>query len=413
MANLLMIESWVGGNGVMLPKMLQKTGHAYTLVVRDRNRYSSDFQEEEHPVLKCAEEIVEADTNNIGELIRALPKNHWDGVITTCDYYIKAVCGVAEALGLPCPFPQAVETVRHKHRLRRILDAAGISNPRYRTAGCWEEVAAAAGEIGYPLVLKPVDLASSAYVRLIRNPDDLKDAFEALEAFPQNFRGQDRDCTYLLEEYMEGKEVSVEAVTFQGETHIIGVTEKKLTGDPYFVETGHMFPADISQEEETVLKEYTRAALKAAGYDYGVSHTEVKITGTGPKIVEINPRTAGGYIAEAVEMVCGVNLLECFVSLALGQTPQIRKKETGTVSACVRFLTPERGGTIERIEGAETIETDPNVAFHEIGECGGKVVGPPIDNAGRLGYIITKDTEGRRAMEYAETAISRLKLIFR
>ena len=99
--------------------------------------------------------------------------------------------------------------------------------------------------LGYPLVLKPVDLASSAFVRLIRNEEDLQDAFKDLEAFPRNFRDQERDCTYLLEEYMVGNEVSVEAVSFAGETKIIGITQKSLMGDPYFVENGHMFQADL------------------------------------------------------------------------------------------------------------------------------------------------------------------------
>ena len=102
---------------------------------------------------------------------------------------------------------------------------------------------------------------------------------------------------------MVGNEVSVEAVSFAGETKIIGITQKSLMGDPYFVENGHMFQADLPEDLRKEICKYVESALQAVGYDHGVSHTEVKLTEAGPRIVEINPRTAGGYIAEIIEMV--------------------------------------------------------------------------------------------------------------
>ena len=76
------------------------------------------------------------------------------------------------------------------------------------------------------------------------------------------------------------------------------------------------------------------------------------------------------------------------------------------------FLTPTHGGKILRAEGAETLENDPHIVMHEIEECKDRVVGPPIDNASRLGHIITKDETGYRAMEYAKGILNRIKLIF-
>lgn len=412
MAHLLMIDSWVGGNGVILPHLLKELGHTYTFVTRNRAHYHSDFRVEEHAVIKYADTILEVDTNNTDAVLAALPHRNYDGVITTCDYYIKTVSEIAERLQLSCPFPKTVETVRHKQKMRQALDQAGLPNAQYRLAYNWGEVVAATKELGYPLVLKPVDLASSAFVRLIRNKEDLQDAFKDLEAFPRNFRDQERDCTYLLEEYMVGNEVSVEAVSFAGETKIIGITQKSLMGDPYFVENGHMFQADLPEDLREEICKYVESALQAVGYDHGVSHTEVKLTEAGPRIVEINPRTAGGYIAEIIEMVCGVNILKAFVDLSINEKPAVEKIQTGVTSACVMFLTPTHGGKILRTEGAETLENDPHIVMYEIEECKDRVVGPPIDNAGRLGHTITKDETGYRAMEYARDALNRVKLIF-
>lgn len=412
MAHLLMIDSWVGGNGVILPHLLKKLGHTYTFVTRNKAHYHSDFRTEEHAVIKYADTILEADTNDTDAVLSALPHTNYDGVITTCDYYIKTVSEVATRLNLPCPFPKSVEVVRHKQKMRQALDCAGVPNAEYQLAYNWEEVVKAANAIGYPLVLKPVDLASSAFVRMIRSQNDLQDAFKDLEAFPRNFRDQERDCTYLLEEYLVGNEVSVETVSFAGKTKIIGITQKSLMGDPYFLENGHMFQADLTEDVRLDICQYVESALQAVGYDYGISHTEVKLTKNGPRIVEINPRTAGGYIVELIEIVYGVNILRAFVDLSIGKEPNVETVETGITSASVMFLISSRGGKILSVEGCETLKDDASIVAYEFEDCKNRIVGPPIDNASRLGRVIAVDKTGYRAMDYARDALSRIKLIF-
>ncbi|ABR48216.1 conserved hypothetical protein [Alkaliphilus metalliredigens QYMF] len=412
MAHLLMIESFIGGNAVLLPKLLKQLGHTYTFITRSKGIFKSSFHSNEHVVIQHADEIIEANTNDASVVLDTILGKKFDGVITTCDYYIETVVEVAKELSIPCPFPKAVKNVRYKQKLRQTLDAAGISNPQYGLAYNWDEVLLVAKNIGYPVVLKPVDLSSSAYVRLIRSEEDLRDAYHQLNAFPINWRDQERDCTYLLEKYMEGNEVSVEAVTFNGETTIIGITQKSLMGAPYFIEDAHMFPANISHDMKLKISGYVVKALQAAGYDYGVSHTEVKLTDAGPRIVEINPRVAGDYIAEIIKLVCNVDILRAFVDLSIGIEPSITKKETGISSACVRFLTPHRGGKIVNIVGVDTLASDSHIDSFKVEDCIGKTVGDPIDNAGRIGWIITKDTEGYNAMNYAYEAMEHIKLTF-
>lgn len=226
MAHLLMIESFIGGNALILPDLLKELGYTYTFLTRSRKIYESSFSDAEHIVIKNAKEIFEVDTNDLETVIKTVRGMSFDGVITTCDYYIDMVSDVAMTLALPCPFPKKVKNVRYKHKLRQFLKDAKLANPKYGIAYQWSELLETAQHIGYPLVLKPVDLASSAFVRFVENENDLKDAFEKLHAFPINWRNQKRDGTYLLEEYMSGDEVSVESVTYEGETQIVGITQK-------------------------------------------------------------------------------------------------------------------------------------------------------------------------------------------
>lgn len=412
MAHLLMIESFIGGNALILPDLLKELGYTYTFLTRSRKIYESSFSDAEHIVIKNAKEIFEVDTNDLETVIKTVRGMSFDGVITTCDYYIDMVSDVAMTLALPCPFPKKVKNVRYKHKLRQFLKDAKLANPKYGIAYQWSELLETAQHIGYPLVLKPVDLASSAFVRFVENENDLKDAFEKLHAFPINWRNQKRDGTYLLEEYMSGDEVSVESVTYEGETQIVGITQKSLMGAPYFIEEGHMFPANLPSDLQEEIKDYVIKALEATGYDHGVSHTEVKLTTNGPKIVEINPRCPGGHIVEIIELVCNVDMLTAFIDLALDKKPQIASKESEITSASVRFLTPEKSGKVKALTGIESLAQDVHVVSYQIEDCVGKLLGDPIDNAGRIGRVITRDNEGYRALKYANEAISRLQLIY-
>ncbi|MGO4779264.1 acetyl-CoA carboxylase biotin carboxylase subunit family protein, partial [Lysobacter sp. 2RAB21] len=153
----------------------------------------------------------------------------------------------------------------------------------------------------------------------VHDEEELCTAFDALEQFPRNFREQERVPLLLLEEYMRGEEVSVEACTYRGRTTIIGITDKSLTGFPYFIEDGHMFPAKLDAGIAAQIETLVRGALDAVGHDHGISHTEVKLTADGPRIVEINPRPGGNYIAELIQRVTGIDLLDAQIELALGR----------------------------------------------------------------------------------------------
>ncbi len=415
MAHLLMLESWVGGTGRILPPAINRLGHRYTFVTRNRQHYL-DASKAIHPVMEYADNVITTETNDVPALIEYLRGLHavlrFDGVITICDYYIDTAAQVARALDLPVAFPAQVELERRKDLVREALERAGLPNPRFRITRDWEETLQAANAIGYPLVIKPTDLASSAFVRFIHNEAELREAFDALAAFPRNFRDQQRSGLYLLEEYMTGEEVSVEACTVNGETTIIGITDKSVTAFPYFVEDGHMFPAQLDPAVAEAVTDLVRGALAAVGHDHGISHTEVKITPAGPRIVEINPRLGGNFIAELVQRVTGIDLLEATLQLALNQRPKLTPVPTGIASAAIKFIIPPQEGYITGVSGTESLDNDPAVQRWVLNPVIGTRVDRPIDNACYLGHVVTTDAAGLGARQYAEAAVERITFSF-
>ena len=210
MAHVLIIEGWISDSGNLILSVLKKMGHTYTFATRNPLLYKALNGKTAHPLFDGANQWIEVDTNNIPILIEAVKDIKFDGVITACDYYFEAVRRVAEAYNLPCPVPCNLNQIRQKHQMRQVVDKAGLPNAKYSLAYTWKETIESVESIGYPLIIKPVDLGSSAFVRLVHNESELKKSYDALSGFKENYREQPRNPVVLLEEYLTGEEVSVE-----------------------------------------------------------------------------------------------------------------------------------------------------------------------------------------------------------
>lgn len=441
MATLLMIESWLRSTGLCLPPLIASMGHEYILFTRDATAYGPvDDTGAPHPVLRHAGEVVTVETNDPAETCRVAgeiaARTRIDGVLTTCDYYLETVAVVARSLELPGAPPEVMRRATRKHLVRNALDRAGLPNPAYAVANDWSGAVQAARSIGTPLVAKPVDLNAGTAVELVDSDAALKDAFWHVAGLERNTRGQPLQRLLLLEEQLCGQEVSVEAVTFDGQTSVLGVTDKSVTAAPACVESGHMFPARLEPAVTAKVSAYVSDALDAIGYTHGLSHVEVMLTDDGPRVVEINPRQGGGYIFDLVHLVTGVHPLEMLIELALGEMPRLTsdvtrrtgasggsvgigadagrghagdaRMATRVASAAVFFVMSGRDGEIDRLSGLDAVDADPHV-YRWSTRADGQVR-RPRDNDAYLGHVLAVDHDGPRAREYVERAVGAVRL---
>ncbi|MCL8014283.1 ATP-grasp domain-containing protein [Streptomyces sp. AS02] len=412
MAHLLVVESWVGSMSRLLPRAIREGGHEFTFLTRDLHHYLRSAPEGvAHPLLG-ARNVITTDTNDLDALLPEAQRLHsvlgFDGVITSCDYYLPTVARIAGHLGLPGPGPEAVENACRKDATRRVLADAGLPGPRFAVHEEWADLARAAKEIGYPLVAKPVDLCAGMYVRRVDDEAQLAEMFRLLAEFPVNARGQRRSPAVLLEELLDGPEVSVETVSHGGAVHLVGVTDKSIGGAPAFIETGHMFPAALPLADIDAVEQTALGALKALGLTDGVvAHTEIKLTSAGPRLVEVNPRPAGNRITELVRHVTGIDLAAAFVDVALGREPDLGRTDTGLRSAAIGFLVPDRAGTLEALDGGQLAD-EPGVLEVQLAEPG-KTVKAAGSNNEYLGHVMAGDPDGLGARERVEGLLAGLR----
>ncbi|MFD4475995.1 acetyl-CoA carboxylase biotin carboxylase subunit family protein [Streptomyces sp. NPDC058471] len=270
------------------------------------------------------------------------------GVLTYMENHIVLAARLADRFALPGSTPAAMEACRDKHLSRSLLAAAGVPSARSYLVENAETAVEYAVLLGGPVVLKPRSMAGSAGVRRADTPDQVREAFQAARG--ASLFGIERTGTsgVLIEEYLDGPEISVECVVLgHGTVHIAAVTRKHLGDEPAFQEVGHLVDAADPLLEDPQIRDVALAALTALGVSSGVLHVEMRLTGQGPRIIEVNARLGGDLIPHLVQLATGLNLPQIAADLAAGADPELVPSQSQ--SAAVRFLFPPATGRITAV----------------------------------------------------------------
>ena len=322
------------------------------------------------------------------------------GVTTSSEYFVAIAARVADRLGLPGPAAASVEQCRDKRRQRLALLAGGVPVPAFEAVGSVASAVAAASDIGLPVVCKPADGTGSRGVRWCPDVATVADHARRLLATRRDERGAPSLPGLLVEEYVDGPEFSVE--TLAGE--VMGETAKHVGPLPHFVETGHDFPARGGGVADVA--GVAARAVRVLGLDWGAAHTEVRVGPSGPVVVEVNPRLAGGQIPVLVRLATGIDLIQAVVDRAAGRRPVLPPPDSGHAS--IRFLVAPGAGRLVGIRGRGAAARTPGVVDLAVTARPGDVVGGTGSFLDRLGWVIASGPERATVQQAADTALARL-----
>ncbi|MEV0155435.1 ATP-grasp domain-containing protein [Micromonospora sp. NPDC050686] len=268
------------------------------------------------------------------------------GVLCYDEMRIWAAARIAAALGLPTSTPDAVLACRDKRLTRQRMAGAGAGAVRSIAVADAAGARRAAERIGYPVVLKPRALAGSEGVTRIDRPDLLDAEF----AFADGAHVTDAPRFaegVLVEEYLDGPEITVDSVVRRGEVRPAFISHKEQRLAPTFEETGHVVTADDPLLEDERLREVVQSAHTALGFSHGVTHTEVRLTDKGPRIIEVNGRLGGDMITYVGLLATGIDLAAAAGRLAAGGVPDLTPRRRCT--AAVRFYYPPHDMVLEEL----------------------------------------------------------------
>lgn len=325
-----------------------------------------------------------------------------DGIMTLAtDMPMRSVAYTCEKLGLPGISYKAAVQSTDKAEMIKTFEDKGVEHPWYFVLDSTKDLGKIKDRISYPCITKPTDSAGSRGVMIVNSEEELVDALKYSSK-------QGRNGEVIIEEYMNGEEVSVEIIVSNGRPHVLAVTDKLTTGPPHFIEIGHSQHSQLEFEEVESIKELAKRAVRAVGIETGPAHVEIMLTESGPKMIELGSRMGGGSIAShLVPLSTGIDMIENTIRLTCNEEIDISPKFKK--GSAMRSITATNGKLV-RIDGLEKAMKMEGIEDILVSKNEGDILADVNDNTSRLIYVIAQADTVQEAIKRCEKAIEIIKI---
>lgn len=390
----------LGASQLQVPAILKVKELGYQIIAVDYDENAVGFP--------LADIKLLVSTIDQEEVYRQALKYKPDAIITsTSDAPVRTVAYVNEKLGnhQDMSYEDAL-CATNKEFMRKRLKKFNVPIPIFYIVNNYDQFKNAISNFLDFCVVKPADNAGSRGVQRL----DVNDNSVNLEELYYDTKKYSKTGIVLVEEYMEGKEVSVEAITVNGKTDILAITDKMITPPPFFVEIGHSEQSQLPDNIKEKIRKITIDAIHAINIINGPSHSEIKITQQGPKIVEIAARLGGDFItSKLVPLSTGVDLVGNSVLLALREFKTLDLTRKCDYGSAIRFLFSSNG-IIESIDIDKELNSLEGIEEIKIYKNAGDYVQGLESSNDRIGHVITKSDNTQHAIEIAEYAITKIQV---
>lgn len=377
----------VGQKFSSLTDYIQSHGHTYTLI--------QDEKKTKFPTKKFKNRIVTG-FDDPDAFLAAVDqmKQPVDAVLSVYENYVVAAARIADRLGLPGMPIAAAEACTDKYLMRSLFAQAPEQiSPAYATVTSEADVVAFADTYGFPLILKPANLAKSLLVTKSNDLDELlhnyRQSSELLHGTYKKYASS-RTPKLLIEEFLEGSVHSVDAfVDGTGTPRVLDHIVDYQTGyDIGYDDNFHYsrtIPSSLSATDQAALRHCAEVGIKALGMKNSPAHVEIIMTAKGPRIVEIGARN-GGYRERMHKLANGIDITGAMLQTALGQKPVIAATKDG--SCAVLELFPKTPGAFNGISEQEALERLPSLEYFSIKAAQGAYIGKSADGYKATAIVI-------------------------
>jgi len=356
--------------------------------------------------VKYADFFEQCDIKDEKAALEIARKYKIDGVVVPGTDFPYTAAFIAEKMNLPGIPIDVAKLCSNKFLMRKRLQETGINVPRFKHLKSSNLFALTAkvfltlnDELRFPLVIKPIHSMAARGVRKVENIDELVDAIKDARKY---------DDEFIIEEYVEGMEFSIDSFAINGEVRVFAFADRHFFLSPYFIEYGHTTPSTIKGElREYIVNEFKRA-VKALGINFGSAKGDVKLTKDGVVIGEIAARMSGGFLSGwTVPLTASYRPHEDLLRLAIGDTGNLnaydieREREYGYATERAIMSIPGKIKDILHLEG--------KYHYSFLYTKNGDEVSFPVNNAKRCGSVLDFSPDRTVAIHSAE---QRLKNIF-
>ncbi len=363
----------LGANEPLLPyyRQAKQLGYEIIGIAYEKGAVCKKYCDKFYPISFADKDLV----------LDVCRKENIDGILSfSLESALPTVVYVAQSMGLVSNTEESIAITQSKFTQRQALQNAGIPVPKYFLIENESDLGHV--KCQFPVIVKPVDSGGSQGICKVDSSDKLAEAYRVAAEYSRSSRA-------IVEEYVDGREFSVEYISHKGKHYFLQITDKVTSGPPRFVEMQHHQPADITKDIKANIKKMVEAALTALKIENSASHTEIKLNSTGDLyIIETGARMGGGYItSDLVRLSTGYDFVEGAIKLAVNKFEKPTFPQT--FFSGVYFyskLAPEIGEIIKYHEKwAEIVEW----------ELSDNPLTDVKSNADRYGYFLYQSKKGK------------------
>ena len=379
----------VGASVLQLPAILKAKEMGLNVVVVDFNPQAIG--------IPYADKYYNASTMDEDAVLAAAEDYKPDGIMTLAtDMPMRGVAKTSDKLNLHSINYETAVKATDKYDMIKAFKEHDVPSPWFFVVDTLEELKTHEADVTFPCIIKPTDNAGSHGVAKVYSFQELLDNYEYAHSCSRHGK-------VIIEEFLDGPEVSVEVMVVNGVVNILQITDKITTAAPHFVELGHTQPSQLPMDTQEAIRKVTVAACKAIGIDKGPAHVEMKVTKRGPVMIELGARMGGDNITtHLVPLSTGIDMVGSTIKVALGEEPDI-EPSLHCGSAIRYFQVPF--GTIKAIENVDEAKQIPGVKQITFTKEVGEESTPIHCSNDRIGFVIAQGATAKDAIKACEEAM--------
>lgn len=385
----------LGASFLQVPLIKTAKQLGYYTIVADMNPNAEGFE--------FADKKYVVSTIDTEALLKVAELEKPDGIVTAAtDMPMRSIAYIGEKLNLNTISYDTAIKATDKFKMREALNKENVAIPKYFLVNNKEDYKKALKNIKGKKIIKPVDSSGSRGIFLLENEKDIDKAYK-------HATENSRNRTILVEEYMQGEEVSVETLTSKGETKVVAITDKITTGAPHFIENAHKIQSTKDKDIKTKISQLAIAANKALNIETGPSHTEIMVTKDGPKVVEVGARLGGDFItSHLVKYATGIDILEAHLKQSVNE-PLPNMNNILNKGSAVHFI-QSRPGVLKKAIIPDSVKNHPQVIEVALSANIGDELGLADSSTSRIGYIICQANNSKEALNLCKKLIKNIEI---
>nr|WP_304364202.1 ATP-grasp domain-containing protein [Methanocalculus taiwanensis] len=367
------------------------------LAVTDKNKNAPGIQYSDR-----YEQIDGTDIDSLVNLAHTLSNDYeLIGVYASSDFGLPAVAKISDIFDLPGVSEEVVSISLNKIKAKKVWKKFDLPVPIGDEVHSLDEMLTSVKQIGFPLILKPVDSCGSQGVRSASDQSELDQAYSETSSLAR---------TIMIEQLVQGHHCDVNGLFIEGVFHPCGIFERFFSEPPLHYSLMGIQPSLLTELQESEVYAILESAARTLGIVEGPVKGDFIVTDHGPVILEVTPRFHGDVFTQWVTPnAVGVNPVEAWFAY-LAKKPFTLTMKRGQ-HAGWRSLFPIQSGQLKGVEGIEESLKVQGVTNILISKKIGDMLKDPKDNTALCGFIWAKATNREELVNILDEASAKIKFI--